>query len=107
MIQSAKLTRSLDRAYVGRLLDSADETRIAPRIAADRAHLILTEVEAVSARTHALGKRYESVSETAAVLCRLLEQVIREAERGLSSDSWKPGKLGRQRVDCGHARTEA
>jgi hypothetical protein len=61
----------------------------------------------VSARTYALGERYKGISETPAVLCRLLEQVIREAKRGLSSDSGKPGKLGRQRVDCGHARTEA
>ena len=61
----------------------------------------------MAARLHALSERNERVRETATLLRWLFEKVISETERGFSANTWKPGELGRQGVDCRHPRMEA
>src|SRR5207237_5913020 len=82
VIYTAKLARPLDRTDVRRLLDHAQKRLIAPRVAADRAHGVLGEIEATIARTDAIAQRQQRFSETPALFLRLLQQVIRQPQRG-------------------------
>jgi len=107
VVQSAELTRPFDCADVGRFFDCTDHRRVSPGIAAYRADLFFGEIEAVRAGAHTLGKRDERIGKPTALLSGLFKQMIREAQRRLSADAGKSGKLCRQRVDCGHARTAA
>src|SRR3989304_5612231 len=86
VIRAAILSRPLDRGDVARLLHHADDRRVAPRIAAHRAHRLPPEGGAPLARTHALGQRRERLREPAALLRRLFQQVVRQSQRRLPPD---------------------
>ena len=70
VIEASELAGPLDRADVRRLLDDADQRRVAPRIAADRTDVVFGEVEAARARSHALAEGDQRVCETLALLRR-------------------------------------
>src|SRR5204862_7585699 len=93
VILTAELPRALDRADVGRVLDHADECRVAPRVAADRAEILLGEVEAARAGPDLFRQRLERLRQPATLLWRLLEQMVGQSERRLPPDPREPGEL--------------
>src|SRR5262249_55915726 len=105
MVRPPKFASPLDRADVGRLLHDANGRGVTPRIPADRAELLFGEIEAARAGTHTLPERQQRVRQPATLIRRLPKQVIRESKRRLPTDTGKPGELGREIVDCGHATT--
>ena len=107
MVKAAELAGALDRSDIRGLLDGADDRVIAASIAADRADIVLGEVEAMRARLDALGKCYERIGEPLALLRRLSEEMIGEPKRRLSPDPGKLCQLRSESVDCRHLRTEA
>lgn len=105
VINSPKFTGAFDCADIRCVFDGADRCAVTPRIAADRADVILGKIEATRTRPYPL-ERHERVGETADVFCGLLEQMIRETKCRLAADAWQPRKLGRKGVDRRHLERE-
>src|SRR5437867_3775873 len=107
VIHAAKLPGPLDRSDVRRLLDHADDRRVTARVAADDAERVLGEVEAALARTNPVAEREQRFREAATLFLRLLQQMIREAERRLSTDPRQLRQLRCQIVNRGHTLLNA
>jgi hypothetical protein len=100
VVQTAKLSGSLDGTDVGGFLDDADDGSIATRIATNGAELTLGEIEAARARMHPLREGCQGLREAPALLRWLLEQMIRESQRRFPADARKLRELGREKIDC-------
>ena len=72
------------------------DSRVTPLIAANRTQLFLGEVEAPRAGPDAFSQRHERGGEPLAVLGRLTQEVIRQAERRLPTDAGKTRELRRE-----------
>src|SRR6185437_13629736 len=106
VVHAAKLPRPLDRADVRYLLHDADDRAVAPRVATDRAQLVLGEIEAAGARAHALAEGDECLGQALRLLGGLAKEMIGQAKRRLPTDAGETGQLGRQIVDRRH-RTDS
>jgi hypothetical protein len=93
VVEAAEFTGALDGSNVRCFLDRTDDCRITSRIAADGAERFLSEIEALGTRTNFFGQSYERVSEPAALIRGLLQEMVGEPERSLPADAWKLGKL--------------
>jgi hypothetical protein len=91
----------LQRDQVDRLLDDADEPVVAPRVEADRAHLVLRQVAALPAEADALLDLLDRACERERLVLGTLQQVEREPLRGALADAREPGELGDEVLDGG------
>src|SRR5437773_11745724 len=69
---------ALDGRHVRGFLDHAQQTRIAPRVPADRARFLIGERAALAAGGHPRADRADRLSQARGGLRRLLQQVKRE-----------------------------
>ena len=99
VVEAAILGRALDREQVGRLLDDADDRAVATRVEADRAHLVLGQVPALTAEADALLDLLDRVRERDRLVRVRAQQVEREPLRGARADAGEPGQLGDEVVD--------
>jgi hypothetical protein len=90
---------ALDREDVLRLGDDADQPRVAPRVVADRARVVLGDREAPRADADALLERDDRVGECVGVRARAVQQVEDEPRGGLRADRRQLAELVDQRLD--------
>src|SRR5690606_36998435 len=102
VIEAAKGAGPLDRTYVCGLLDDADQRPITLWAGADRAGVRLAEVPALAARVHLLRDRQERLRQTPRFLRWPLQQMVRQPERRLPTDSREPRELRGEVVDRRH-----
>ena len=83
------------------LLDHADDARVAGGIQADGAQLLLGEVEALTAEAHDFLDLDEGMGERQRLLGRELQQVERQALRGLGTDARQLAQFVYEPLDGG------
>ncbi len=101
VVQPAELARALDRHDVGRLLDHADDRRVAARVGADRAQLALGEVEALPAEADLLLDVDDRRRQGEDLVGPELQHVEREPLRGAGADAGELGELRDQALNRG------
>ena len=99
VVAAAELAGALDRDDVLVLLDHAQHARVAPRVAADPALLVLGDVEADAAELHLRLDLDQHVGEPAYVGGVGLQQVERDPLRALGTDARQPAELVDQVLD--------
>jgi hypothetical protein len=104
MVDPAVLTGPLDGADIRGLLDHADHGLVPALVGADGTGVVLGEVGADRTAADALDETGESGGQAAALLGRLLEQVVGEPKGRLAPDAGKLGELGGEVVDGGQGR---
>ena len=102
VVAAAEIGGPVHHLHRGGLLHDAEQRRVAPRVLADGAGLLLREVAALVARPHALAHRDQRGREPPRLFGGLLEQMKGEALSRLAADPRKPGELRDQRVDGAH-----
>ena len=100
VVPAAEGTGPLNGHNVLGLLDHAQRGLVAARVAADRARVLLGDVEADRAELHPLLDRTDRVGEALHVLGVRLEDMERDALRGLGSHAGQPAELVDQFLDC-------
>ena len=96
VVAPAELARALDGDDVARLFDDADDVRIAPLVAAEGAQLAFGDVEAAPApRRRGPSRRRSTRRAACASSGRRLQQVERDALRGLRADAGQAARARR------------
>jgi len=101
VVEAAELRGSLERDHVDRLFDDADDRVVAPRVGADRAHLFLGEVAALTTEADTLLDVLECGSERERFVLRALQDVEREPLGRPRPDPGKPAQLRDEVLDRG------
>jgi hypothetical protein len=99
VVAPAVLVRALDRDDVARLLDDADDRRVAPLVLADAAALLVGQVEAHLAQADALLDLADRVGQRGGVLGVGAQDVEGEALRRALPDPRQLPELGDQALD--------
>src|SRR5260370_532998 len=102
VIAAAEASGALDRRDIRRLLPHAQEARVPPRVAADRARVLVGERATSPAGAHALTHGADRVREARSRFRRLLQQGKREPLCGLPSDPGELRKLQHEIIDSRH-----
>jgi len=102
MIATAIPPRSLDRADIARFLDHAQQGRVAPRVAADRAGVFISQIAACRARHDPSADSPDGLRQTLRGFRGLLQQMEREPLGGLAPDAGELGELRHELLDGGH-----
>jgi hypothetical protein len=107
VVVAAVAAGALDRAHVPRLLHHAHQRRVAARVAADGARILIAEIAAGRALDHAGAHLANRLGEPLGRVRRLLQQVKREPLRRLPADPGELGQLRDEILDRGHCRLTA
>src|SRR2546428_5544904 len=107
MIAPAIPPRSLDRADIARFLDHAQQSRVAPGVAADRAGVFIGEIAACRARHDPSADSPDGLRQTLRDLRGLLQQMEREPLGGLAPDAGELSELRHELLDGGHGSRRA
>ncbi len=99
VVAAVVLVRPLDRDHVARLLDDADQRRVAPLVGADRAARALGEVEADLAEPDLVLDVADRVRERMRVLRRRAQHVEGQALCGAVADAGELAQLGDQALE--------
>src|SRR5690606_13182706 len=99
VVEPAELARALDGRDVLRILDDADQLRVAARVAADAAALLLGDVAAHFAELHSRAHLGEQLGEPDDIEGRRLQDMERDPLRGLRADAWQPAELVDELLD--------
>ena len=101
VVAAAEVPAAIDRDQVRRRRDHADRVGLAPRVAAQRARIVLGHVHADRAQPDLVGDIEQRLREIADLLAVAAHQVKREPRRGLLADaraarasSWTSRRIG-------------
>src|SRR6266576_2373176 len=104
MVAAAVAAGALDGADVTRFLDHAQQGRIAARVAANRARILLGEVAARDAGRDLAADPANGIRQPFRGFRGLLKQMEREPLGGLTPDAGELGELRHELLDGGHGR---
>src|SRR5206468_5076598 len=99
VIAAAVAAGALDRADVARFLDHAQQGRVAARVAADRAGILVGEVPADLARRNLSTDAPDGLRQALRGFRGLLQQMEREPLGGLAPDAGELSELRHELLD--------
>src|ERR1041385_6728509 len=92
-------SRALDGPHIARLFDHAQERRIAPRVATDRAGIVVRQVAAGPAGYDLAPNPPDGLPQPLRGFRGLLQQMEREPLSGLPPDAGELGELRHELLD--------
>ncbi len=102
MIAAGKGAGALDRPEIGDILDDAEQGRVAPRIAADRARVRAVEIAANAAGMDSRAGFGERGGERLQQALAALQQEERGTPRRARTEPGQLGEMLDETIDLGH-----